>query len=241
MVKWIGSPNFDTDRKKIDRIVIHWMAGTLAGTDAQFQKTSPGTSAHYGVEDKTVHQYVKEENVAYHAGNYPMNQRSIGIEHSAAPDRPASDATYQTAAKLILEISKRHSIPLDRTHVIKHSEVKATQCPGTMDLDRLIRMAKELDTPTPAPAPQGPVTVQFGASTAVQNVYRALCGVEPSADEVAYKVKEITEGKPLSSVIEDIIRGDVRFKERWIPQPVQPAITPRQEAILAFFKSLGIG
>lgn len=141
-IKWIGSPNFDTNRKPIDRVVIHWMAGTLAGTDAQFQKKTPGSSAHYGIEDRNIHQYVKEENVAYHAGNYAMNQRSIGIEHSAAPDRLASEETYQTSAELVADICKRYSIPLDRTHILKHSEIKPTQCPGTIDLDKIIQLAK---------------------------------------------------------------------------------------------------
>lgn len=146
-IKWVGSPNYDTNRKPIDRVVIHWFGvGKQTGADAQFQKTASqggGTSAHYSVEDDSVHQYVKEENVAYHAGNYAMNQRSIGIEHSAEPNRPATDLTYETAGKLLGEICKRHNIPLDRTHIIKHSEVKATQCPGTMDVDRLIAIAKQ--------------------------------------------------------------------------------------------------
>jgi hypothetical protein len=135
------SPNQDANRVKVDRVVIHWIVGNLAAADAVFAKPG-GVSAHYGIEDNTVHQYVAEDKVAYHAGVYAMNQRSIGIEHSAAPDRPASEATYQTSGKLIAEICKRHSIPLDRAHIIKHSEVKATQCPGTMDLDKLINIAK---------------------------------------------------------------------------------------------------
>lgn len=144
---WKGSPNFDKNRKPINTIVIHWIVGTLASADAQFQKTTPGTSAHYGIENKEIHQYVKEEEVAYHAGVYAMNQRSIGIEHSAAPDRPATDETYNTSGELIAEIAKRHDIPLDRTHIIGHKEVKATQCPGTMDIDRLIRIAQDFTKP----------------------------------------------------------------------------------------------
>lgn len=142
-IKWIGSPNYDTARKPIDRIVIHWFgAGNQAGADATFQKPS-GTSAHYSVEDESIHQYVTEANVAYHAGNYAMNQRSIGIEHSATPDRPASDATYNTAGILLKEICGRYAIPLNRTYIIKHSEVpRATQCCGTIDIDRLISIAK---------------------------------------------------------------------------------------------------
>lgn len=145
-IKWVGSPNFDTNRKPIKTVTVHWIVGNLAAADAVFAKPG-GVSAHYGVEDGEIHQYVSEEHVAYHAGVYAVNQESIGIEHSAAPDRLASDQTYQTSGKLIAEISQRHNIPLDREHVIKHSEVKATQCPGTMDLDRLMSIAKSHAVP----------------------------------------------------------------------------------------------
>lgn len=146
-ITWIGSPNFDSNRTDISRIVIHWFGmGTLAGADATFQKPS-GTSAHYAISDNIIHQYVKEENTAYHAGNYAVNQRSIGLEHDANPDKPLSEQSYQTSAKLIAEICLRYNIPIDRQHIIKHSEVKATQCPGTIDLDKLIKLAKGITMP----------------------------------------------------------------------------------------------
>lgn len=142
------SPNQDSNRTMVDRVVIHWMAGTLAAADAVFSKPN-GTSAHYGIEDNLVHQYVEESRVAYHAGNYSMNQRSVGIEHSAQPGRDASEATYKTSGELLAGICKRHHIPLDRAHIIKHSQVVATQCPGTIDLDKLISIAQSFTNSAP--------------------------------------------------------------------------------------------
>ena len=142
------SPNHDGNRKPIDRIVIHWIVGSLAMADGIFAKPN-STSSHYGVENDQVHQYVQENKVAYHAGNYLMNQRSIGIEHSAAPDRPASDSTYKTSGELIAQIAKRHNIPLDRAHILRHSEVIETKCCGTVDVDRLIQIAKGNITSSP--------------------------------------------------------------------------------------------
>jgi len=168
-ITWIGSPNYDDKRKPIDRIVIHWMVGTMAAADAQFQKPG-GTSAHYGVEGKTIHQYVTEGNVAYHAGNYAMNQRSIGIEHSAAPDRPATDETYATSAALIADIAKRRGIPLDRQHVIRHSEVVPTQCCGTVDVDRLIREALIVLNPMPIQTEMDKITQHDAKLKTAQDV-----------------------------------------------------------------------
>lgn len=151
-----GSPNYGTNRTATDRIVIHWFGGgTLSSANTRFQNAANQVSAHYGISDETVWQWVKEEHVAWHCGNLTMNRRSIGIEHDATPDRPATDKTYYTAARLLADIAKRHGIPLDRTHVIKHSEVKATQCCGTLDIDRIIREARafqEVDEANAQPA-----------------------------------------------------------------------------------------
>lgn len=150
---WTGSPNYtQASNRRIDRIVIHWMAGTLSATDSVFQNTSRQTSAHYGIENGIVHQYVDEKNIAWHAGNGTMNLRSIGIEHSAAPGRDASQETLETSARLIREICYRHGIPIDREHIIKHSEVIATQCPGTIPIDTLIALAKGNENMTRAEA-----------------------------------------------------------------------------------------
>lgn len=145
---WIGSPNEDSNRTAINVIFIHWFGDSKTTHDAInavdniFQKPN-GTSAHYAIENTTVHQYVGEDKVAYHAGVYSWNQRSIGIEHSAGPNRMASTETYETSGKLVREIAKRHNIPLDREHIKAHNEVRATRCPGTMDIDRIIRIAKQ--------------------------------------------------------------------------------------------------
>ncbi len=143
-----GSPNKDTNRSPIDRIVIHWFGeGTLDSANSRFQNPTSKVSAHYGISGDLVYQWVKEEEVAYHSGDYGMNQRSIGIEHDATTDHNASESTYKTSIELIKIICKKYSIPIDRTHIIKHSEVKPTQCPGTIDLDRIIREVSEEQVP----------------------------------------------------------------------------------------------
>lgn len=171
------SPNFDSNRVKIDRILIHWMAGNMASADAQFAKPN-STSAHYGIENDQVHQYVQENKVAYHAGNYLFNQRSIGIEHSAAPDRPASEETYKTSGQLVREIAQRYGIPLDRQHIMRHSEVVATQCCGTVDIDKIIAIAKGA-TP-PANESQQDKQVQFDR---ILSFYKSKNYVQDDASE----------------------------------------------------------
>jgi N-acetylmuramoyl-L-alanine amidase CwlA len=137
-----GSPNHDGNRTPIDRIIIHWFGiGTLESANTRFQNAANQVSAHYGISNDIVWQWVKEEDVAYHAGNYAMNQRSIGIEHDATTTKNASESTYITSSQLVAEICKRHNIPCDRTHILKHSQVVATSCCGTLDIDKIISMA----------------------------------------------------------------------------------------------------
>lgn len=137
-MKFVPSPNYTPGRqgKAVKYVVIHWMVGTLSSTDAVFKNSATQTSAHYGIENTKVHQYVKEGNTAYHAGNWNANLQSIGIEHSAAPGRPATNATYNTSIKLIADICKRYKLNPDKA-IVPHKKFTATQCPGTMDLNRI--------------------------------------------------------------------------------------------------------
>lgn len=151
---WNGKVgNYDTNRKPIDLIILHSMDGSLDGSTAWFKRVGGTNSAHYGVgQTGRLVNWIPENCVAYHAGKYDINQRAIGIEHEDLGDNQAvrPDALYQTAARIIAEISLAYGIPLDRDHVKKHNEIVNTSCPGTLDVDRIIREAKALITPVPA-------------------------------------------------------------------------------------------
>lgn len=155
--KTVANGNWDTSRTPIDRIVIHTMVGTASAADARFNNPTQLVSAHYGVLlNGQLWHWVDEDNTAYHAGNYAMNQRSIGIEHEDNGDYNGvrSDALYKTSSVLVRDICKFYGIPIDRTHIIKHSEVIATGCPDALDIDRIVKGAQDA-IPTP-PTPIGP-------------------------------------------------------------------------------------
>lgn len=140
--------NADNNRTKIDRIIIHHNATTndAVARSTWYVSSGHGTSAHYQVTPNKIWGCVGEESVAYHAGNYPMNQRSIGIEHlnnTGAPTWTIAEETYQNSAKLIADIATRYNIPIDRAHILKHGEVSQTACPGGINIDRLVSLAKQ--------------------------------------------------------------------------------------------------
>lgn len=136
------SPNYGVTRfgNNIEFIVCHWIVGTLASADAVFANPNSDVSAHYAVGNGEIHQYVKESNTAWHAGNQTANRKSIGIEHQGSPTMPITDATYNTSADLIADICRRHG---KRFPLRAHREFVATACPGTLDLNKLNRLVDE--------------------------------------------------------------------------------------------------
>ncbi len=152
----VATGNFDKSRSPIDRIIIHTMVGTWQSAANRFGQYGTQVSAHYGVkQDGGLVHWLEEYWTAYHAGNYAMNQRSIGIEHEDGGNyngiRP--DSLYQTSGKLVADICKFYNIPIDRTHILKHSEIIPTGCPDALDIDKIVAYAlKYANPPTQSPA-----------------------------------------------------------------------------------------
>ena len=118
----------------VDMIVIHDTESlNYAGTIQMFQNPDRQGSAHYVISRSgLVTQMVAEHDVAWHAGNWDYNTRSIGIEHEGYADIAGTYTTteYQASAQLAASICSRWGVPLDRSHVIGHSEVPDPNHPG---------------------------------------------------------------------------------------------------------------
>ncbi|MET7692955.1 peptidoglycan recognition family protein [Streptomyces sp. NPDC005483] len=114
----------------VDRVVIHVTQTSYTDALDIFRNPAKAVSAHYVVRsaDGHVAQCVREADVAWHAGNWDYNTRSIGIEHEGWVDKPAyfTEALYQESAKLTAGICERYGIPRDRSHIIGHYEVPGT-------------------------------------------------------------------------------------------------------------------
>jgi N-acetyl-anhydromuramyl-L-alanine amidase AmpD len=147
---WIGAAHSTPGRQgaAVELLVIHWMAGTLAATDATFTAGVREASAHYGVEGAAVHGYVPETDTAWALGDWPANLRSISIEVSAEPGRDASPETIATVIGLATDICRRHG--LTAADIAKHSDFKNTQCPGTVPVEQIrAAVAARLNGTTP--------------------------------------------------------------------------------------------
>jgi len=150
----VTSANWDTGRggKKVTGIVLHTMVGYMQGSENRFNDPSSGVSVHYGVGmDGSIRQWVEEANTAWQAGNYPVNQTTIGIEHEDngnANDSIRTDAEYEASSDLVADICRRYGFPADTNHIFLHKNVidksrypGGTACPDGLDTSKIISMA----------------------------------------------------------------------------------------------------
>ncbi|MFD9075291.1 N-acetylmuramoyl-L-alanine amidase [Streptomyces lasiicapitis] len=142
--EWIPAPyeefgdgdygNHDkADRPKsqgIKYIVVHDTEGTWEGVLKMVQDPTY-VSWQYTLRSNDGHvaQHVRTKDVAWHAGNWYVNAKSVGLEHEGfltAPDTWYTEAMYRSSARLVKYLAKRYDIPLDRQHILGHDTVPGT-------------------------------------------------------------------------------------------------------------------
>lgn len=115
--------------QKIDYIVIHDTEATWA-TTLKLVADPTYVSWQYSLRSADGHiaQHVKAKDVAWQAGNWYINSKSIGLEHEgfAALGTWYTEAMYRSSAKLVRYLAAKHRIPLDRAHIIGHDNVPGT-------------------------------------------------------------------------------------------------------------------
>lgn len=137
-------------------VVIHTYGGAGRSLFNWFNNSSSQVSAHYAIfKDGNNEQYVREEDTAWHAGNWEANLRSIGIEHQDdgnPNDAVRTNELYETSAQLIADIYKRYGWDINNQGLIKpHNEFVQKVCPGALDIGRIRNRVYEILHPAPAP------------------------------------------------------------------------------------------
>src|SRR5437764_7293689 len=128
---WDPSPvaNYEPAHRKpgdIHYIVIHVTDGSYAGAVSWLTDAQAHVSSHYVVSrEGDISQLVARRDIAWHSGNRTMNADSIGIEHEGMTDDPAgfTDAEYRASAHLVAWLVHVYGIPIDRAHILGHSDV----------------------------------------------------------------------------------------------------------------------
>ena len=173
VTRWWGAhtDNFTYGRGgyRVNGIVIHHAVTTdinVIGT--VFSQPGRYGSAHYGVGGNQVHQYVDENDTAYHCSNWWGNQNTIGIEcvnSSLGGDYPVADDTLETVIRLVADIANRYG--LGRLYVNPSEDCPklsghrdwqgaATYCPGDYLYARLQYIADRANDINYPPEPPKP-------------------------------------------------------------------------------------
>ncbi len=139
------------DNANIDTILLHTMVGTWQSANTRFNDATAQVSAHWGVTyDGRLKRWVEEPFTAYHAGDWGVNLRSIGIEHEDMGNynSPRPDLLYSMSGALVAQICVQYKIPCNINHVVPgicgHRDVHATACPDSLDIDRIVRQAQNI-------------------------------------------------------------------------------------------------
>ncbi|MER5406287.1 peptidoglycan recognition family protein [Streptomyces sp. NPDC002769] len=111
----------------IKYIVIHDTEGAWDGVINLVQDPTY-VSWNYTLRSTDGHiaQHVKAKDVAWHAGNWYVNAKSIGLEHEgflASPDAWYTEEMYRASARLVTYLAKKYGVPLDRQHILGHDNV----------------------------------------------------------------------------------------------------------------------
>ncbi|MDF5753424.1 N-acetylmuramoyl-L-alanine amidase [Spongiactinospora sp. TRM90649] len=121
--------------QKIEYIVVHDTEEYYDRT-LQLVQNPAYVSWHYTLRSQDGHiaQHVRAKDVAWHAGNWYVNAKAIGLEHEGFLARGGAwytEAMYRTSAKLVRHLARKHRVPLDRAHILGHDNVPGT-VPGTV-------------------------------------------------------------------------------------------------------------
>ena len=152
------SPNCTKPRNhKIDRIVIHHMAGnlTVQQCGAVFAPSSRQASSNYGVDSNgNVGMYVEEKNRSWATSSPATDHRAVTIEvanSKTGGDWPVSTKALNKTIELCADICKRNGIKkLNYTgdkkgNLHMHCWYAATSCPGPYLKSKFSYIAKEVN------------------------------------------------------------------------------------------------
>jgi N-acetyl-anhydromuramyl-L-alanine amidase AmpD len=131
-ITWLrGEGNFTKSHRgptSIDCIVVHATEGSFWGSVGWLRNERAHASSHFIVaRSGRIVQLVHLSDIAWHAGNWRVNAESVGIEHEGWTDDPSgfTPAQYRASARLAAYIARRSLMPIDRAHIIGHSQVPA--------------------------------------------------------------------------------------------------------------------
>ena len=144
--KPVSPNNYSEGRQgqRPDLIVIHVTQGGKGAVARWFDNPRAQVSAHYLVTQAgEIWQFVDEVDTAYHAGDFEINLRSIGLEHEGVgANYVPNEVQLAASVKLAEDICERWNLA-PRQAVKPHRAFRATRCPADFPMERYISMVEQ--------------------------------------------------------------------------------------------------
>lgn len=156
VINSIPAGNFGVGRRSaISQISEHHAVGDASHVLSKARGAGAEFSCTFTIAtDGTIYQLVAESNTPYTDNDYRSNGRAITIEHAGGGNYPYTEAMYKASAELHAYLFAKYP----GINCVRHRDIpeikadpsKATACPGGLDVERIIRQAKEgVDMPLP--------------------------------------------------------------------------------------------
>ncbi|MGS2641288.1 N-acetylmuramoyl-L-alanine amidase [Streptosporangium sp. G12] len=125
-----GNHDRSAGPRRIDYIVIH-DGETSYDAMTRLVKNPAYLSWHFTIRSADGHiaQHLRARDIGWHAGNWYVNSRSIGLEHEGYLARGGAwftEAMYRASARLVRHLAAKYDVPLDRAHILGHDNVPGT-------------------------------------------------------------------------------------------------------------------
>jgi N-acetyl-anhydromuramyl-L-alanine amidase AmpD len=187
----IGRP----DPKGPNHIVLHHAASSsLSGVINTLRGTSGAPTANYVVKDNELVEMVPEQSSAWTNGRWTSNMYSITFEMvnesgSGSTWQPPSKATMETTAWAMARTAQKWNfeMPLEYgINVFGHRDVSksATACPGSLDMQAVIKRANEIIADNPVKKPEPEITLD------TEKIADALDVIETKIAEISSILRE---------------------------------------------------
>jgi N-acetyl-anhydromuramyl-L-alanine amidase AmpD len=192
-----GDGNYTKASRKpseIHFVVVHVTEGRFWGSVGWLQSEHAEASANYVVSRAgKIVQLVHLSDIAWHSGNAQMNRESVGIEHTGVTDSPAgfTPREYRASARLAAWLCRRSLIPIDRQHILGHSEVFGADHtdPGRYwNWPLYIKLVKRYAYPKPFPKLRVRSTTLHDGQTLAGNVPWKAKTLGPKATRVDFLI-----------------------------------------------------
>lgn len=137
-------------RKATNKIVWHWIVGTIDSAYTTFSNPSRGASATFAIGPDVIYRFISDGACSWANSNWDYNSTSLTFEMQGGPSMPFDEKVFENACQLTAAKMKEYGMgkAVHGGNLFQHKEVPGanTQCAGYYgaQLDRAAKRINEI-------------------------------------------------------------------------------------------------